>query len=58
MILILNEDLEGIVENNEVEMSYYNDRIFINKGFNMIKKIEELGIGVEKLYGGMPQDIE
>ena len=65
------EDLEGfsgaglfdsipMVEDNEVEMSYHNDRIFTDKGFaeNMIKKIAELGMGVEKLYGGMPQDIE
>ena len=65
------EDLEGfsgaglfdsvpMIEDNEVEMSYHNDRIFTDKGFgeNLIRKISELGMGVEKLYGGMPQDIE
>ncbi len=64
------EDLEGfsgaglfdsipMVEDNEVEMSYFNDRLFTDSGFRdyLIKRIAELGIGVEKMYG-IPQDIE
>ena len=64
------EDLEGfsgaglfdsvpMVNDNEVEMAYYSDKLFNDKGFvdNAIKKVSSLGIGVEKLYG-FPQDIE
>ena len=64
------EDLEGfsgaglfdsvpMVKDSEVEMVYNNDRIFKDKKFveNLIKKIGELGMGVEKMYG-IPQDIE
>ena len=64
------EDLEGfsgaglfdsvpMVEDHEVEMSYHNNKMFNDKGFVdwAIKKIGELGIGVEKLYG-FAQDIE
>ena len=64
------EDLEGfsgaglfdsvpMVKDSEVEMVYNNDKIFKDKKFveNLIKKIGQLGIGVEKMYG-IPQDIE
>jgi len=64
------EDLEGfsgaglfdsvpMVNDNEVEMAYHNDKLFTDRGFvdNAIKKIAGLGIGVEKLYG-FAQDIE
>ena len=48
-----------MVNDNEVEMAYYSDKLFNDKGFvdNAIKKVSSLGIGVEKLYG-FPQDIE
>ena len=48
-----------IDNDNEVEMSYFNDKIFNDKNFvdNMIDKISTLGIEVEKLYG-CEQDIE
>ena len=48
-----------MVKDSEVEMVYNNDRIFKDKKFveNLIKKIGELGMGVEKMYG-IPQDIE
>ena len=65
------EDLEGfsgaglfdsvpMISDNEVEMSYGNDKLFNDKKFveNAINKISSLGIGVEKLYDGVPQDIE
>ena len=65
------EDLEGfsgaglfdsvpMICDNEVEMSYGNDKLFNDKKFveNAINKISSLGIGVEKLYDGVPQDIE
>ena len=65
------EDLEGfsgaglfdsvpMICDNEVEMSYGNDKLFNDKNFvdNAIKNISSLGIGVEKLYNGVPQDIE
>ena len=64
------EDLEGfsgaglfdsvpMIEDNEVEVTYHGDKIFNDGGFrdNLIKKISELGVGVEKMYG-IPQDIE
>ena len=40
-------------------MSYHNNKMFNDKGFVdwAIKKIGELGMGVEKLYG-FAQDIE
>ena len=65
------EDLEGfsgaglfdsvpMICDNEVEMSYGNDKLFNDKKFveNVINKISSLGIGVEKLFDGVPQDIE
>ena len=65
------EDLEGfsgaglfdsvpMICDNEVEMSYGNDKLFNDKKFveNAINKISSLGIGVEKLYDGVPQNIE
>ena len=64
------EDLEGfsgaglfdsipMVKDSEVEMLYHNNKLLNDKKFveNLIKKIGELGIGVEKMYG-IPQDIE
>ena len=64
------EDLEGfsgaglfdsvpMIEDNEVEVCYYKDKIYYDGGFrdHLIKRISELGIGVEKMYG-IPQDIE
>ena len=64
------EDLEGfsgaglfdsvpMVKDSEVEMTYSNDKLFKDKKFveNIINKIGQLGIGVEKMYG-IPQDIE
>ena len=64
------EDLEGfsgaglfdsvpMVKDLEVDMIYNNDKIFKDKKFveNLIKKIGQLGMGVEKMYG-IPQDIE
>ena len=65
------EDLEGfsgaglfdsipMVKDKSVQNVYYNNKLFTDKKFvdNLIKKISMLGIGVEKLYGGVPQDIE
>jgi len=65
------EDLEGfsgaglfdsvpMIEDNKIEINYSNDKLFNDKNFNsfMIKKISELGINVEKLFEGVPQDIE
>ena len=64
------EDLEGfsgaglfdsipMVKDTKVEMLYYSDKLFYDKAFaeNIICKISELGINVEKMYG-IPQDIE
>ena len=64
------EDLEGfsgaglfdsvpMVKDSEVEMVYHNNKLFNDKKFvdNIVTKIGQLGIGVEKMYG-MPQDIE
>ena len=64
------EDLEGFsgaglfdsfCKNNYkiINNCWYNDKLFINKDFieNMINKISELGINVEK-YFNEPQDIE
>ena len=64
------EDLEGfsgaglfdsvpMIENKEIEMSYSGDKLFKDKSFvdNLINKIGEIGIGIEKLYG-FEQDIE
>ena len=48
-----------MVKDSEVEMLYHNNKLLNDKKFveNLIKKIGELGIGVEKMYG-IPQDIE
>ena len=64
------EDLEGfsgaglfdsvpMIENKEVEMSYSQDKLFKDKNFvnNLMDKIGNIGIGIEKLYG-YEQDIE
>ena len=64
------EDLEGfsgaglfdsvpMIENKEIEMSYSGDKLFKDKKFvdNLVNKIGEIGIGIEKLYG-FEQDIE
>ena len=64
------EDLEGfsgaglfdsipMVKDSEVDMVYHNNKLFNDKKFvdNIITKIGQLGIGVEKMYG-IPQDIE
>ena len=64
------EDLEGfsgaglfdsvpMVKDKQVAMTYYNDRLFKDRGFvdNLIKKISQLGINVEKMFK-IPQDIE
>ena len=64
------EDLEGfsgaglfdsvpMIENKEVEMSYSGDKLFKDKSFvnNLINKIGNIGIGIEKMYG-FEQDIE
>ena len=64
------EDIEGfsgaglfdsipMAEYNEVDMTYYNEKLFADGGFidNMIKKVGQIGVGVEQLYG-TPQDIE
>ena len=64
------EDLEGfsgaglfdsvpMIKDSEVEMVYHNNKLFNDKNFveNIITKIGQLGIGVEKMYG-IPQDIE
>ena len=64
------EDLEGfsgaglfdsvpMVKDSEVEMVYHNNKLFNDKNFveNIINKIGQLGISVEKMYG-IPQDIE
>ena len=64
------EDLEGfsgaglfdsvpMIEDHEVEVNYHKDKIFCDGGFrdHLIRRIAELGVGVEKMYG-MPQDIE
>ncbi len=64
------EDLEGfsgaglfdsvpMESDSEVEMGYYNDRMFTDDKFvdNAVNKIASLGIGVENLYN-YPQDIE
>ena len=64
------EDLEGfsgaglfdsipMIKDSEVEMVYNNDKLFNDKKFveNIIKRIGQIGMGVEKMYG-IPQDIE
>ena len=64
------EDLEGfsgaglfdsvpMIEDNENEITYHSEKIFYDGGFRdyLIKRIAELGVGVEKMYG-IPQDIE
>ena len=64
------EDLEGfsgaglfdsvpMVEDHEYEVCYKNEKLLNDGKFrdNLIRKISELGIGVEKMYG-IPQDIE
>ena len=42
-----------------LDYCWYNDKLFMNKDFieNMINKISELGINIEK-YFNAPQDIE
>jgi alpha-glucan,water dikinase len=65
------EDLEGfsgaglfdsvpMINDNEVEISYANNKFFNDKKFvdDFINKVSSLGIGVEKLYNGVEQDIE
>ena len=65
------EDLEGfsgaglfdsvpMIEDREEEICYHKDKIFYDEGFRdyLIKRIGELGIGVENMYGGLAQDIE
>ena len=65
------EDIEGfsgaglfdsipMSEYNTIDMVYYNEKLFADPGFidNMIKRIGQIGISVEQLYGGLPQDIE
>ena len=65
------EDLEGfsgaglfdsvpMIQDKEIEVTYHRDKIFYDEGFRdyLIKRIGELGIGVENLYGGSAQDIE
>ena len=64
------EDLEGfsgaglfdsvpMIDNKEVEMSYAQDKLFKDKSFkdNLINKIGNIGIGIEKMYE-FEQDIE
>ena len=65
------EDLEGfsgaglfdsvpMIEDKEEEICYHKNKIFYDNGFRdyLIKRISELGIGVENMYGGISQDIE
>ena len=65
------EDLEGfsgaglfdsvpMIEDKEEDVCYHQDKIFYDSGFRdyLIKRIGELGIGVENMYNGVPQDIE
>ena len=65
------EDLEGfsgaglfdsvpMIEDKEEEVCYHKNKIFYDNGFRdyLIKRIGELGIGVENMYGGLAQDIE
>ena len=65
------EDIEGfsgaglfdsipMVEYKEIDMCYYNEKLFCDRGFidNMVKKIGQMGVHVERLYNGVPQDIE
>ena len=65
------EDLEGfsgaglfdsvpMINDREEEVCYHKDKIFYDEGFRdyLIKRIGELGIGVENMYGGLAQDIE
>ena len=64
------EDLEGfsgaglfdsvpMVNDTEIEMSYYKDKLLTDESFttNLIEKISSLGIAVEKMFN-YPQDIE
>jgi alpha-glucan,water dikinase len=65
------EDLEGfagaglfdsvpMVEDEEINMGYGLNRIFKEPDFvkNLMKGVAELGLEVEKLFNGEPQDIE
>ena len=65
------EDLEGfsgaglfdsvpMINDREEEVCYHKDKIFYDEGFRdyLIRRIGELGIGVENMYGGLAQDIE
>ena len=65
------EDLEGfagaglfdsipMVNDKEVRMSYSQNKLFNDGAFagDLMKKIAELGMEVEKLFNGEPQDIE
>ncbi len=65
------EDLEGfagaglfdsipMVNDKEVRMSYSQNKLFHDGAFagDLMKKIAELGMEVEKLFNGEPQDIE
>ena len=64
------EDIEGfsgaglfdsipMCEYNTIDMVYFNEKLFADSGFidNMIRRIAQIGIAVEELYGA-PQDIE
>ena len=52
-------DSVPMIENREIDMCYSGDKIFKDKNFveNMINKIANIGIGIEKMYG-FEQDIE
>lgn len=47
-------------EANEVPLSYRAERIFTDEGFrnSMMRKLLEVGVEIERLYEGQPQDIE
>ena len=49
-----------MIQDKEIEVCYHKDKIFYDAGFRdyLMKRIGELGMGVENLYGGVPQDIE
>jgi hypothetical protein len=49
-----------MVEDEEINMGYGLNRIFKEPDFvkNLMKGVAELGLEVEKLFNGEPQDIE
>ena len=49
-----------MVNDKEVRMSYSQNKLFNDGAFagDLMKKIAELGMEVEKLFNGEPQDIE